>query len=519
MPDTTIIRPAGHANGLLLAQVNERPGVAPQPLAPVEENIDNPQQRQPARPERSLFGKILYEGFKIGLTIGLSVIASTFLGPLGGMIVGGLVTAAFSAIEQHNEKGQIDLTRVAIEFGLGFISIGVGKVVTKAAGKFITKATEKPLLSAAIISGAQGGFTGASLTAYDTYTEHGEIDWSSVGLSFVIGGAVGAGMGAGMHKISSKFSKKIKPSKEPHENSQTSENILINEARRKEMKILAQELYDKEILSLAQRLGVSPTNLRRIMPRITFIDKSNFSYIFLENHIGGFYSTKFKFIFNLPTSLLYHGTTNYTPGVAYRSSLKDFVHSLVAHETRHIEQFIIPLCTLSRKEYVSLAIKEFLKSIQARGDIKVNPVSRFFARLAVTVRATLEYNQKYKFLLQKSGIGSAVKDKNKALEMLANNIDGLTATMYVNKSLSGYLNSNYEVDARMYSFLSRLLSLRANIGSPNHNLTSIPDRLGLIRYELFHETDGLRHPTTKPLQDLLASINFQIEQIRLRLGL
>src|SRR3989338_6934999 len=124
--------------------------------------------------DKNLFTKILWEGFKIGSTIGLSIIASSVLTPVGGMIVGGLVTAAFSAYEQYSEKVTIDFKRLGIEFSLGFISIGAGKIVTSGVSKIIgKKLSEKALLSAAVNSGAQGSFTGGALSAYDTYHETG----------------------------------------------------------------------------------------------------------------------------------------------------------------------------------------------------------------------------------------------------------------------------------------------------------------------------------------------------------
>ena len=86
----------------------------------------NSGRSQQQKSKRGLFGKILYEGFKIGLTIGASIIASAVAGPIAGMVVGGLISAAFSASEQYAEKGKVDWKRVGIEFGFGFVSIGVG---------------------------------------------------------------------------------------------------------------------------------------------------------------------------------------------------------------------------------------------------------------------------------------------------------------------------------------------------------------------------------------------------------
>ena len=185
------------------------PQINPNNQAQINNNFRDPNKNEVTSKEsqanpssRNIVKKIFYEGFKIGITIGASIIASAFLGPLGGMIIGGLVSAAFSVYEQNKEKGQINLQRVVLEFGLGFVSIGVGKVITKLLGGIFKKALAMPILNTAVNSGFQGGFTGASLTAYDTFVQTGKIDGVAVAQSFVIGGITGAAMGTVIRRMS-----------------------------------------------------------------------------------------------------------------------------------------------------------------------------------------------------------------------------------------------------------------------------------------------------------------------------
>ena len=163
-------------------------------------------QNQVARKQTSIFGKILYEGFKIALIVGLSAFVSALCSPVVGMYVGmivaGAVSAGFSAGEQYSEKGKVDWTRTGLEFGLGFVSFGIGKSIA-APWQILTKASTVPksLAYASVSSGIQGGFTGGGLTAYDTYVQAGSVDGLAVAQSFVIGGTIGALVGAGAHKL------------------------------------------------------------------------------------------------------------------------------------------------------------------------------------------------------------------------------------------------------------------------------------------------------------------------------
>lgn len=146
---------------------------------------------------RSLFEKIIFESLKIGAIIGLSIFAGVAFGPIVGILAGGFLTAGFSAYEQYEQKKEIDWKRVAIEFGLGLLSMGVGKFYTRGANLLLNGARQGAI---------SGMYSSGVLQAYDSYKEGGKIDFVSVLGTVLFSGLLGGVAGyAGTRVFLGKF--------------------------------------------------------------------------------------------------------------------------------------------------------------------------------------------------------------------------------------------------------------------------------------------------------------------------
>lgn len=323
---------------------------------------------------------------------------------------------------------------------------------------------------------------------------------------------------------------------------------LAERLKIKEIKAIANDFYSKEITKMAQRLGISESRLRQILPRIDYCEKglSRFIVSLCEKKGGiilaggitnpnpikwGFsYIINPKCIRSCPklddyvSILKEYGSLNRSSVESLVNSwIKEIILDIVSHECKHLERALFGLKHLRWSEYSTVANQQAANAFGNERVTSLNGLGRFVTR----VISFFENRSGVARKLRSPRTTSTQTEVKEAIAILKDRIDVRKANA-VGFGESAYFNCAEEVSARMHSMLRRLEVLNEEMqvlvnrmGASNFDKTNLLNqriRLRVMERELRHECSGFLNPERAEARTQLEKIKALIASITQRLG-
>ncbi len=303
-----------------------------------------------------------------------------------------------------------------------------------------------------------------------------------------------------------------------------------------EIKVIVNDLYNKEITRMAERLKISESKLRKILPEVDYCEKGLGKLVTCQG-VGaagiipgrglayfinpGFIRSNSK-LNNYISVLEEIGGVN-KPSVEMANSwIKEIALNLVSHECKHLERTLFSLKHLRWREYSAANKQQAINTFGNEGIMSLKGLLRLESR----IKAFFENHSGAARKIRGFETSSTQSQRSEALAIVQDRL-GL---MQANRGgMSDYLNCPEEVSARMYSMFRRLEVLneemqvvmrRMQTNSSNEtNLLNQRVRLRIMERELQEECTGFLNPERIEARTQLEQIRALIAQISQSLGL
>lgn len=278
-------------------------------------------------------------------------------------------------------------------------------------------------------------------------------------------------------------------------------HLLIDKATHKknlrQVQPIADEIYNEEIIKLAQTLGVSVDRVRRILPERILYSRINAPAKGLRTHLA-----KPK-VHIFPENVIKKN----------RILTREEIALVISHECKHIRQSLFPITQLSIKD----CIKCYESSIASIAGNE--PIAKLWL-LFFKLMAYLRYYSTSGRRIRSLKIPKTPDNRLKAIKLIQDEVELTSANFKLidEGTTSSYANASLEVDAYMYAILTRLGRLVNDIKKGKGVDDELVQRFNHIRYHLSDlKSIDFKEPTIGPFKRQYEVINRLFTRIRERL--